>query len=169
MTSASVSFLRSLLAVCLCGIATIAGACGDGSPTGPSANQPLPFRGSLEAIDVDTITFPILTVHLAGGGTATEIGTYKAVFDFKANLQTPEVPAAGTFTLTASNGDTIVGSLSGRAQIADGIATVTESMTITGGTGRFAGATGTFTVQRTAVQATGATSGSFDGTITLRN
>jgi hypothetical protein len=128
----------------------------------------VPFRGSLEATDTDSLVFPILSVHLAGGGTATPIGAYTAVFDFKANLQTPDVPAAGTFTLTASNGDTIVGTLSGRAQIADGIATVVETMTITGGTGRFVGATGSFTVNRTAVQATGATSGAFEGTLTLR-
>lgn len=167
MTSAPVLSLRSLFLVCLCGIASIAGACREGVPTGPSTSQPLPFRGSLEAIDTDTLAFPILTVRLAGGGTATQIGIYTAVFDFSVNL-TQDIPAAGTFTLTGSNGDTIVGSLSGRAQIANGIATVVETMTVTGGTGRFAGATGSFTVQRTAIQATGATSGSFDGTITLR-
>ena len=169
MTSTRRLSVRSFVLVCLYALAALASACAEGAPTGPGGSQPLPFHGSLEAIDTDSLAFPFLSVHLAGGGTATHIGAYKAVFDFKINLQTPEVPAAGTFTMTAANGDTIVGNLSGRAQIADGIATVVESMTITGGTGRFAGAAGSFTVQRTANQATGATQGSFDGTLTLRN
>lgn len=160
--------VKLLLWVGVCGLAATMSACLNGSPTSPSPAQPLPFQGSLDGVDTDVVSFPILSVHLAGGGTGTQIGKYTAVFDFTANLQTPDVPAVGTFTLTASNGDTIAGTLSGRAQIADGIATVVESMTITGGTGRFAGATGSFTVRRTAVQATGVTSGSFDGTITRR-
>ena len=169
MWSARLRSVKALAIGCVCGVAAIAGACSDGSPTVPSSSQPLPFQGSLQATDTDTLAFPILTVHLEGGGTATQIGAYTAVFDFTANLATPDVPAAGTFTLRAANGDTITGSLSGRAQIADGIATVVETMTITGGTGRFASSTGSFTVRRTVVQATGVTSGSLDGTITLRN
>lgn len=169
MRSARLRFVKALVIGCVCGIAGFAVACADGAPTGPSASQPLPFQGSLQAIDTDTLAFPILTVHLEGGGTATQIGAYAAVFDFTANLSTPDVPAAGTFILKAANGATITGTLSGRAQIADGIATVVEAMTITGGTGRFASSTGNFTVRRTVVQATGVTSGSFDGTITLRD
>ena len=44
---------------------------------------------------------------------------------------------------------------------------IIETYTITGGTGRFAGANGTFTVERTANQATGETSGTMNGTIIL--
>jgi hypothetical protein len=45
-------------------------------------------------------------------------------------------------------------------------ASITEINTITGGTGRFAGAQGSFTVERLVNLATGFTSGSFHGTIT---
>ncbi|HTI40119.1 MAG TPA: hypothetical protein VL484_21330 [Vicinamibacterales bacterium] len=45
--------------------------------------------------------------------------------------------------------------------------TIVEKAAITGGTGRFAGATGTFTVERTLDLATLVTSGSFLGTIAV--
>ena len=41
-----------------------------------------------------------------------------------------------------------------------------KTAVITGGTGRFAGAQGSFTIMRLVEQATGDTSGSFEGTIT---
>ena len=60
---------------------------------------------------------------------------------------------------------------------AEGTTRVTETHTITGGTGRFAGASGSFTLVRLAVFtgepdgsglfATAATEGSFEGTIVL--
>ena len=45
---------------------------------------------------------------------------------------------------------------------------ITESYTITGGTGRFARATGAFTVERLAELATGVTSGKFKGNIAIQ-
>jgi hypothetical protein len=186
--------LRLLVLGCFCGVVLSAGGCADGVAvqTGPSATNAsvptfqtktlatgnavvapalgeLPFRGSLEATDTDTVAFPFLSVHLTGTGTATFLGTYAATFDFRVDLRMPTSPAVGSFTLTAANGDTLFGDLVGRASIADGIATVVETATITGGTGRFAEATGGFTVKRTVVQATGISSGSFEGTLDLRS
>jgi hypothetical protein len=46
-----------------------------------------------------------------------------------------------------------------------GVLSITEIATITGGTGRFAGATGSFTIERVLTDATGVSSGSFNGTI----
>lgn len=66
------------------------------------------------------------------------------------------------------NGDrfetTIVGS--GQPTETPGEIRITETHTITEGTGRFAGAQGRFTVERVASAITFATSGSFEGTIT---
>jgi hypothetical protein len=129
----------------------------------------VPFRGSLEATDVDTVSFPFLSVHLTGEGNATLLGRYAATFDFRVDLRTPTIPALGTFTLTSANGDSIFGDLVGRATIAGGVATIVETATITGGTGRFAQVTGGFTVERTVVQATGISAGSFDGTVDLHH
>ena len=71
----------------------------------------------------------------------------------------------GTYTFTAANGDTLTASFTGQAQPAPPLVSIVEHATITGGTGRFSGATGNFTVNRTFNQATGATEGSFEGTI----
>src|ERR1051325_11771406 len=186
--------VRHLVLGCLCGVILAASACTDGvaiparpsariltgsasqatTPAGTStletlAAGALPFHGSLDAIDTDSVAFPFLSVHLTGTGTATFLGNYAATFDFRVDLRTPTSPAVGSFTLTAANGDTLFGDLVGRASIANGIATVIETATITGGTSRFAQATGSFTVMRTVVQATGISSGSFDGTIDLHS
>ena len=47
------------------------------------------------------------------------------------------------------------------------VITIVEMYTITGGTGRFAGATGNFTVERVLNQATGVSSGTIIGNIVI--
>ena len=47
------------------------------------------------------------------------------------------------------------------------VVSIEEVATMTGGTGRFGGTTGAFTIHRVLKQATGVSSGSFDGLINL--
>jgi len=70
--------------------------------------------------------------------------------------------------LIAANGDNVYTTIVGSAvpEATPGVDSITEINTITGGTGRFAGAQGSFTVMRLVTLATGFTSGSFNGTIT---
>ena len=68
---------------------------------------------------------------------------------------------------TAANGDQIFTSTTGNAVIDLPIVTITETQTITGGTGRFVNASGTFVVERSLNLLTGITTGSFTGTINL--
>ena len=76
--------------------------------------------------------------------------------------------ATGSGHLIAANGDSIYTTIAGTLEMTPtpGVASITEINTITGGTGRFAGAQGSFTVERLVNLATGFTSGSFHGTIT---
>ena len=72
-------------------------------------------------------------------------------------------------TVPAANGDMIFTTLVGESHpVPDspGVAQITEINTITGGTGRFVGAVGSYTVERLIDLGTGLTSGSFHGTIT---
>jgi hypothetical protein len=72
----------------------------------------------------------------------------------------------GTFSFTAANGDTVSGTFNGQAQPLGGTTvSIVEQATITGGTGRFADATGAFTIERVFDQATSITTGSLEGTI----
>ena len=73
----------------------------------------------------------------------------------------------GSATFTAANGDTLTATVDGQATptTTPGVLSIVEVYTITGGTGRFADATGTFTLHSTVNQATGVSSGTFSGAI----
>ncbi len=186
--------MKRVVVGCLCGAGALtAVACADGRgvPTGPSAGgavsslaatapanvgtvpqavaaaKPatgqLPFHGSLEAAEADTFSFPFVTVSLTGTGQATHLGRFTAAFDLQVDVRTST--SLGAFTLIAANGDRVSGTLSGHSTDVGGIASITETATTTGGTGRFADATGSFTIERVLDLATGTSSGSFDGAI----
>ena len=75
--------------------------------------------------------------------------------------------ATGSAHFIAANGDSIFTEFLGQGEPTDApnVPHIVEINTITGGTGRFAGATGSFTVERLVDLTTGLTSGSFSGTI----
>ena len=77
--------------------------------------------------------------------------------------------ASGCATLVAANGDSLFAEGTGQGTPTEipGIISIVETYTITGGTGRFAGATGNFTVQRLNDRATLASSGRISGTIVI--
>ena len=75
--------------------------------------------------------------------------------------------AIGTFAFTAANGDTVTGTFTGASAptALPDVFSIEETASITGGTGRFADATGSFVVNRLVNLPTGLTTGSFEGTI----
>ena len=74
--------------------------------------------------------------------------------------------AHGTTTFVAANGDTLLATVAGHGtRIGPTVLSIVEVYTITGGTGRFADATGTFTLENTLEQTTGVSSGTFSGAI----
>ena len=75
--------------------------------------------------------------------------------------------AKGTYQFVAANGDRLTAFFSGQAKSTStpGVLAIVETATITGGTGRFAGATGSFTCMRLYNMVAGTTTGSFAGTI----
>lgn len=173
------------------GMCMFAGACGTAvdSPTSPStaAVAPgqtqvegavlLPFRGTFTRETSGMVncppTCPPTIVRVTGKdtGEATLLGHFTAALEDEVDLAT--ATATGTSTLTAANGDELFTTTEGRETkfVPPNVSTTTSVATITGGTGRFAAATGTFTVVHTGTIdfATGTStgSGSFEGQISL--
>jgi hypothetical protein len=99
-----------------------------------------------------------------GTGTATYLGKYTEHVILLINI--PTMASTGTATFTAANGDTLSASVVGQAtRIGPTVLSIVEVYTITGGTGRFADATGTFTLESTLEQATGVSTGTLSGAI----
>jgi hypothetical protein len=135
------------------------------SPVSSSTAQSVPFNGNLEGTQTSTpLQFPYAFVNGSATGNATHLGRFTVEFPHTVNFVTHT--GEGTFTFTAANGDTLTATFLGLAQPGP-IVSIEEHATIKGGTGRFAGATGTFTVQRLFNPASGATRGSFEGAISF--
>ena len=128
------------------------------SATSPTAAARLvPWKESYAAAGTiaphpSCTTSQLLTV-LEGGGTATHVGKYTIV---NSHCLDPATGAfiGGTFTKTAANGDQLFGIYVGNSTVIQspapvGIFGVTGTLTYTGGTGRFAGTTGTASMEGT--------------------
>jgi hypothetical protein len=134
-----------------------------------AAQSRVPFNGSLQGKETSTEIGTPPTTAIANGsarGIATTVGQFSFTYQLTVTLATGT--ATGSAHLVAANGDSVYTTVAGSLALTatPGIATVTEINTITGGTGRFAGAQGSFTVERLLNLGTGFTSGSFHGAIT---
>ena len=165
--------MKRLSAVAGVVAAILCTACGNQpSPVNPSAVSPsvqalgadaLPFRGSFEGTQTVTpLTPPFASVEVSVTGTGAHLGRFTMTLPHTVNFATRS--ATGTGTIVAANGDTIVAAFTGQAEVG-AVVSIVEHATITSGTGRFAGATGSFTIERVFDGAAGTTSGSFAGTI----
>lgn len=129
-------------------------------PAGPASAAAVPFKGSFEGTQA---IVPPNQVQGTATGTGTHLGQFVVVFPHTVDFATRT--GTGTYTFTAADGDTLVASFQGQAQGTPPMVSIVEHATVTGGTGRFAGTTGTFTAHRTFNQTTGVTTGSFVGTL----
>jgi len=131
------------------------------------AGEQVPFSGSLKAHEAIVSQGPgTFVTDGSGGGIATHLGRFTLTWEFTVNLA--DGTGSGPVRFTGANGDEIFMTAAGASEPTDtpGVFRITEIQTIVGGTGRFAGAKGSFTVERLTDLNTGFTSGSFHGTIT---
>jgi hypothetical protein len=139
--------------------------------TGPAvAQQQVPFKGSFEGdVTVTPLAPPFLSALVDATGNATQLGQF--TLDIPHVVNRADLSAVGTYEFTAANGDTVIAEFTGIATptAVPGVLYIEERATIIGGTGRFAGATGSFTVERLYDTVAGTTEGSFEGTIALRD
>jgi hypothetical protein len=139
-------------------------------PVYAMAGAQVPFKGS----DVGTFTLTAggvcwegwFQVDITGSGNATHLGRYTYVARECFNPLSGAF--GGTFTLTAANGDEVRGTYDGQVSgtLDPDVAAYHESADITGGTGRFAGASGTLEIDGLANLATGGYSQTLSGDIT---
>lgn len=163
-------------------LAVLLPACADPSPTLPVRSSPrlatvpaaadarlVDFRGTFAGGETASPVSPTaVRVHLTGGGVATHLGRYTLALD--AVVQLPAGTSAVDVVLRAANGDELRGTGTGAAAPSPtrpGFLSITETGVITGGTGRFAGATGAFTLVRLYDAATGASTGTVEGSIAV--
>jgi len=137
---------------------------------GPAAaerqEKQVPFRGQLEGVaTVSPLTPPFVSINIEGGGNATHLGKFEVSIPHVTNRSNGT--AIGTYEFTAANGDTLTADFTSQVTPTDvpGVFSDVITATITGGTGRFAGATGSFVAYRVADHVTGIVSDSFEGTI----
>jgi len=107
------------------------------------AGDQVPYQAEeVGAVTKGAFQFPFAHQSTVAVGEATHIGHYTLAGDFVVDVRFGT--ATGVFTLTAANGDTLFLDMEGRAVPTDLTRTV-ANFTVTGGTGRFEGATGSFT------------------------
>ena len=162
----------------LFGCCVFAAACSGASPTGPTSSSrqiaggvaatqatggsELPFKGTYEGLE--TVGTVASHHHLDATGNATHLGRFTVTADWTLAL----TGNFGTSTWTAANGDELSTSFARRGVVEPPTITFTETHTITGGTGRFANASGTFTVVQTrGLSMPYNNSATIDGTIDL--
>lgn len=140
------------------------------------SGQPVPFKGRLDGAltsRTPTTTPGVVFDRFDCTGNGTHLGEFELIIEAVVDFRGQPVTGAGTVTFIAANGDELVAHFSGSsALVAPGLVRITERAVIDPelSTGRFAGATGNFTVDRLADAATGVngeTVGDFTGTISL--
>ena len=131
------------------------------------SERQLVLKGSVQDTETQQVVFPTGFVNGTGSGNATQLGLF--TMSYQAQLNIPTLSATTSATMVAADGSSLFGEGTGQGTPTGtpGIVSIVEIYTITGGTGRFAGATGNFTVERVIDRATLASSGTVSGTIVL--
>ena len=132
-----------------------------------ASERELLLKGSVKTTETQQVAFPTITVNGTGSGNATQLGLY--TLSYQGQLNIPTLSATTSATLIAADGSSLFGQGTGQGTptTTPGIVSIVETYTITGGTGRFEGATGNFTVERLIDRSTLISSGTIRGTIVL--
>ena len=134
----------------------------------PAAARELLVKGTIQSLEMYVVNFPAMSVTASGSGYASQLGKFSVSYSVEVNLLTNE-GTGGVAEFVAANGDRLFAEGTGQATETGtpGVFSIVENYTITGGTGRFAGASGNLTLDRVVNIATGVTSGTISGTIVL--
>jgi hypothetical protein len=131
-------------------------------------NHALPFRGSIHGVvRVLGVQFPTLFAIGLDTGNATHLGRFAAAWEEEIDI--PTNTGIGSGQMVAANGDSIFYDFTGQGTPTGmpNQVSVVLLATITGGTGRFVGASGSFVAELSVDLGAGLSAGSFKGTIVI--
>ena len=134
----------------------------------PAAGQrELLLKGSLQAAETQQGAPPRIHISLNGSGNATQLGLF--TYSMQAELTVPALSATNSATFVAADGSSLSaeGTGQGTPTGTPSVISIVETLTITGGTGRFEGASGNITIRRLVNRATFESSGTIEGLIIL--
>ena len=114
------------------------------------ANDQITIKGKEIYVDSTPVSFnfPFSSSVATAQGQATYLGNYTIIGAITVNVTTAS--ATGIYRLVAEDGDILFLTLTGHALQPLSLKETVADFTITGGTGRFAGARGTVTVDQRA-------------------
>jgi hypothetical protein len=132
-----------------------------------SGGRELNVHGCLEAAETHAVTPPTMVVELEGVGTASHLGRFR--LETEAVVFLPTFFGEGAFEIEMECGSRLFGTLTGQGSPVPGsdAVPVAETLTITGGTGRFCGASGTLATHRVLDRVTLVSTGTITGTVIL--
>jgi hypothetical protein len=125
------------------------------------------FKGTLQSKETYSTVSPTMYVTGNGAGEATQLGPFTVSYHVEQNLL--DLSGIESAHFAGANGDSLQAKGVGQA-IEDrtpGMYNVIEIYTITGGTGRLSGASGTFTLKRLVSVTAGVATSTFEGYILL--
>ena len=122
----------------------------------------LDVQGTFDGHGIGVVQFPTLRATANGGGSATQIGRF--TYSLHATVNLPANTSTGVFLLVFNNGDVIHGTFTGVGGAAP--SSIVEDLVISGGTGRFQGASGSLRLSRVVDQSTLPAFESHTGTMT---
>lgn len=133
----------------------------------PADMTRLSVRGIVHSTETYSTAFPTMLVTANGWGDVTELGRFTVNYETEVNLL--DLSRVESAHFLGINGDSLQAKGVGQASEdqTPGIFRVVEIYTITGGTGRFTGASGTLTLKRVVDLATGSTAGTLEGYILI--
>ncbi len=160
------SFISILIALSLMILA--AGAVFAASP---ARGSELRVDGSVQSLENDEVNYPIIYLHGNGSGSTTGLGQITYHFEGIVSNDANGVGiAVEGMHFTAANGDILfaTGTGLGAPSQTQGDNKIVEKYTITGGTGRFLGASGNLTVTRLVTLSTSNSTGTIKGNVELK-
>jgi hypothetical protein len=123
----------------------------------------LEFKGTAQSTEMYGANYPLIPITANGSGSGSELGQF--VLSYKGEINMTDLSTVETAQFVGMNGNSI--NVTGVGQTATtttpGIYSLIQIYKVTGGTGLYANAKGTITVNRTVNMTSGATSSTFDG------